>query len=38
VKRERERDDQKEQIEQQGGFAKPQAQAKNRQVESLSDS
>jgi hypothetical protein len=38
VKRERQRDDQKEEIQQQGGFAEPQAESQNRQIESLGDS
>ena len=38
MERERKCDDQKNQIEQQGGFAEPQAQSQNRQINSLGDS
>ncbi len=38
MKRERECDYQKEQVEQQGGFAETQAEPQNRQIDSLGDS
>ena len=38
VECERKCDDQKNQIEQRGGFAEPQAQPQNRQIKSLGDS